>query len=57
MKRWRRRINTQNAVISEKEKEIMELEELWNVNPSTLEWEELLSKFVFQGARTHIGLL
>jgi len=45
--RWRSRIREQNLLIEEQEKEIVELNELWNVNPSIIEWEKLLSRFLF----------
>jgi len=33
-------------MLDEKEKEIQELNELWNVDPSVLHWEELLAKSI-----------
>jgi len=43
---WRLRIRMQTSMLDEKEKEIQELKELWNVDPSVLEWDELLARYI-----------
>jgi len=43
---WRKRMKEQRDLLEEKEKELLELKSLWNVDPSFIEWEELLSRLV-----------
>jgi len=45
-RRWRSEFNNQKRLLQEKEKEIIELQNLWKINPSAIEWKQLLSKFV-----------
>jgi len=41
LRTWR---STMKQLLEEKEREILELQSLWKVNPSTIEWERLLSR-------------
>jgi len=43
---WRKRMKDQTDLLEEKEKELLELKSLWNVDPAFIEWEELLSRLV-----------
>jgi len=44
VKNWRSTIAKQHLLLEEKEKEITELKDLWKVNPSFIEWQQLLSR-------------
>eukprot|EP01102_Stenamoeba_stenopodia_P022126 TRINITY_DN911_c0_g1_i1.p1 TRINITY_DN911_c0_g1~~TRINITY_DN911_c0_g1_i1.p1 ORF type:complete len:1329 (-),score=324.89 TRINITY_DN911_c0_g1_i1:796-4782(-) len=40
---WRKRIKLDRMLLVEKEKEIQELKELWNIDPAAIQWEERLA--------------
>jgi len=44
---WRKRLRIQQYLLQDRDKEIAELQNLWKVEPSMLDWKELLSRFFF----------
>jgi len=40
----RKRLREQKNLLEEKERELVELKSLWNVDPSFIEWEQVISR-------------
>jgi len=45
IRNWRSELKVQRRLLEEKDKEIVELRDLWKVSPSLLKWDKQLSRY------------